>query len=164
MLDNRPYLLNVPTKRPPVNLSSNKLMPDVSLETGQRFSIQIPEAIYKKMDFSGKITAKAGLKDDSALPDWLLFNEETKTFSGTAMPSTTGAYTIKTYLTDENGTTGYVLFNIKISDVYVPSLKLKGLTEGRSATVLKRCVGPQCTDEYIESTIIGEDVAVDSVY
>ena len=34
--DNRPYLLDVPGRRPPVNLSSPKLLPDLNLETGQR--------------------------------------------------------------------------------------------------------------------------------
>ena len=156
--DNRPYLLEVPTKRPPVNLSSSKLLPDVVVETGRRIEVTIPEAIYRKMDFRGKVTAKAGLKDDSPLPDWLLFNEETKTFSGVAMPGNIGKYTIKTYLTDEDGTTGYVMFNIKIVDVYVPSLQVKGLAPGRSATVLKRCIGKQCSDEYVAEEIIGEDV------
>ena len=62
------------------------------------------------------------------------------------------------YITDEVGATGYLTFKIKIVDVYVPSIRVKGLTPGRKATVLKRCVGPQCTDEYIEQSVIGEDV------
>ena len=156
--DNRPYLLEVPTKRPPVNLSSSRLMPDVTLESGQRIEITIPEAVFNKMDFVGKTTVKAGLKDDSPLPDWLIFNEETKTFSGTAMPGNIGEYNVKVYITDEVGATGYLTFKIKIVDVYVPSIRVKGLTPGRKATVLKRCVGPQCTDEYIEQSVIGEDV------
>ncbi|MBR6663459.1 MAG: putative Ig domain-containing protein, partial [Alphaproteobacteria bacterium] len=156
--DNRPYLLNVPTKRPPVNLSSAKLMPDVLLESGQRMEVTIPQEILNKMDFEGKVTGKAGLSDDSPLPDWLFFDENTYTFTGTAMPGAKGAYNIKVYLTDEEGATGYLTFKIKITDVYVPSLRVTGLTPGRKATVLKRCVGPQCTDEYIDESVIGEDV------
>ncbi len=159
--DNRPYLLDVPTKRPPVNLSSARLMPDVSVESGQRIEITIPDAIFNKMDFSGKTIIKAGLIDDSPLPDWLFFDEKTKTFSGTAMPGAKGEYEIKVYVADEQGTTGYLTFKIKIVDVYVPSLQVTGLTPGRKATVLKRCIGPQCTDEYIEETIIGEDVVTE---
>ncbi len=158
--DNRPYLLDVPTRRPPVNLSSSKLMPDVEVESGQKIMITIPDAVFNKMDFSGKTTLKAGLKDDSPLPDWLIFDEATRTFSGTAMPGNLGEYDIKVYISDENGTTGYLTFKIKIIDVYVPSIRLTGLTPGRKATVLKRCVGPQCTDEYIENIEIGEDVVV----
>jgi hypothetical protein len=37
---------------------------------------------------------------------------------------------------------------------------VKGLTPGRNATVLKRCVGPQCTDDFIMETVVGEDVSV----
>ena len=74
------------------------------------------------------------------------------------MPGNIGEYNIKVYITDENGTTGYLTFKIKIVDVYVPSIRVTGLTPGRKATVLKRCVGPQCTDEYIEQSVIGEDV------
>ncbi len=158
--DNRPYLLDVPTRRPPVNLSSSKLMPDVEVESGQKIMITIPDAVFNKMDFSGKTTLKAGLKDDSPLPDWLIFDEAARTFSGTAMPGNLGEYDIKVYISDENGNTGYLTFKIKIIDVYVPSIRLTGLTPGRKATVLKRCVGPQCTDEYIENIEIGEDVVV----
>ena len=158
--DNRPYLLDVPTKRPPVNLSSSKLLPDVMLETGQRIDIVIPQSVINKMDFNGKVKFKAGLRNDSPLPDWLEFNENTGRFTGIAMPSNIGSYHIKTYITDEDGQVGYVTFKIKIVDVYVPSLQVKGLTPGRKATVLKRCIGPQCTDEYIEETAIGEDVSI----
>ena len=158
--DNRPYLLEVPTKRPPVNLSSSRLMPDITVESGQQISLTIPKAVFNKMDFEGKTIAKAGLIDDSPLPDWLFFNEKTKTFSGTAMPGAKGEYNIKVYITDEKGVTGYLTFKIKIVDVYVPSLKVTGLTPGRKATILKRCVGTQCSDEYVAESIIGEDVAV----
>ena len=156
--DNRPYLLDVPTKRPPVNLSSARLVSDINVESGQRIEVKLPKAVFNKMDFNGKVTIKAGLIDDSPLPDWLFFDEKTRTFSGTAMPGAKGEYNIKVYISDEQGSTGYLIFKIKIVDVYVPSMQVTGLTPGRNATVLKRCVGPQCTDEYISETIIGEDV------
>ncbi len=156
--DNRPYLLDVPVKRPPVNLSSQKLMPDVEVESGQQISIQIPQEVFNKMDFNGKVIVKAGLIDDSPLPDWLNFDEASRTFTGTAMPGNVGSYNVKVYIADETGATGYLTFKILIKDVYVPSIRVTGLTPGRKATVLKRCVGPQCTDEYIESTVLGDDV------
>ncbi len=156
--DNRPYLLAVPAKRPPVNLSSSKLMPDLELESGQKFEVQIPDSLINKMDFKGKVTFTAGLIDDSPLPDWVMFDEENRKFVGMAMPGNVGEYGLKAYMTDEEGQIAYVTFKIKITDVYVPSVKLRGLTEGREATVLKRCVGRQCTDEYIAEEVIGEDV------
>lgn len=157
--DNRPYLLDVPAKRPPVNLSSSKLIPDLTLESGQRFEVPIPDSIVNKMDFYGKVTYKAGMIDDTPLPEWVLFDEEKRAFVGMAMPGNVGSYTLKVYMTDENGTTGYVTFKINITDVYVPSMTVRGLTEGRTAQVLKRCVGRQCSDEYIAEEVIGEDVS-----
>ena len=43
MPDNRPYLLNIPAKRPPVNLSSDTLLPDVKGETGKKITVKVPE-------------------------------------------------------------------------------------------------------------------------
>lgn len=156
--DNRPYLLDVPAKRPPVNLSSPSLIPDMSLETGQRINLKIPQSILDKMDLEGKILTKAGLIDDSPLPKWLTYDEATRTFDGIAMPSDVGGYTIKLYVMDEKGNVGYLTFKIKIVEVYVPSIRLMGLTEGRKATVLKRCIGSKCKDEYVEESVIGEEV------
>jgi hypothetical protein len=156
--DNRPYLLDVPTKRPPVNLSSPTLIPDLTLESGQKFEVNIPDAIINKMDFKGNINFKAGLIDDSPLPDWVMFDSEKRAFIGMAMPGNVGKYHLKVYITDEEGKVAYVAFKIKITDVYVPSVKLRGLTEGRTAQVLKRCVGRQCSDEYIVKDTVGEDV------
>ena len=156
--DNRPYLLDVPTKRPPVNLSSATLLPDLTLESGQKFEVVIPDVLINKMDFKGKLSFKAGLIDDSPLPDWVMFDSEKRAFVGMAMPGNVGNYHLKAYITDDDGKVAYVAFKIKITDVYVPSIKLRGLTEGRTAQVLKRCVGRQCSDEYIVDEVIGEDV------
>lgn len=156
--DNRPYLLDVPAKRPPVNLSSSKLISDLNLESGQRFEVQIPDSAFKKMNFSGPVTVKAGLINDAPLPEWIMYDEASKKFIGQAMPGNVGKYTIKAYLTDKSGTTGYITFNINIKDVYVPSVKLRGLSEGREAMVLKRCLGSQCSDSYIAQEVIGDDV------
>ena len=133
-------------------------MPDLKLETGQRIYVEIPQGIFDKMDLEGKVTTKTGLIDDSPLPKWLKYNEDTHTFEGVAMPSDVGEYKIKVYITDEKGNLGYLIFKIQIESVYVPSIRVKGLTPGRRATVLKRCVGPQCSDEYIEESVIGEEV------
>ncbi len=156
--DNRPYLLDVPAKRPPVNLTSPSLIPDMTLETGQRIKLTIPQSILDKMDLEGKIITKAGLVDDTPLPKWLTYDEATRTFDGVAMPSDTGSYTIKLYITDEKGNVGYLTFKIKIVEVYVPSIRVMGLTEGRKATVLKRCIGSKCKDEYVEESVLGEEV------
>lgn len=156
--DNRPYLLDIPAKRPPVNISSAVLVPDLTLETWQDVDITIPKEIMDKIDFQGKITTKAGLYDDSPLPSWLKYDEENMRFTGKIHPSENKEYKIKVYMSDEEGNVAYIIFKITVVDVYVPSMRVMGLTEGRKATVLKRCLGPQCTDEYIEESVIGEEV------
>ena len=159
--DNRPYLLDVPAKRPPVNLTDSQRVPDVKVETGERINIVIPREAFGKIELNGKITTKAGLIDDSPLPSWLQYDENTMTFTGLGMPATNGDYHIKVYVSDESGNVGYITFTISVVDVYVPSLNVKGLVPGRKATVLKRCIGPQCTDDYIEETVIGEEVVTE---
>jgi len=164
MPDNRPYLLDVPSRRPPVNLSNSSLVPDQMAETGQKLQITIPLEMMNDMDFQGKVTYRAGLHDDGPLPSWLRFDEHSRTFSGIPMPEDIGEYVIKVYMTDESGKVGYITFKIKIVEVYVPSIRVMGLTPGRRATVLKRCIGPQCTDEYIDTEVVGEEIAVKPRY
>lgn len=156
--DNRPHLLNIPAKRPPVNLSSSSLVPDMKVETGKRIAVAIPQELLGRMEFEGKVLSKAGLVDDSPLPKWLSYDEETFVFSGVAMPGTEGNYKIKTYFSDEKGNVAYIIFKIIINEVYVPSLTIRGQTTDSTATVLKRCIGSQCKDEYIVAEEIGMDV------
>jgi len=156
--DNRPHLIDVPSKRPPVNLTS--LIPDYEVETGQRIRIDVPEAVFNRMDLSGKITARAGLVDGTPLPKWLRYDEQNNRFEGIAMPSDVGQYNIRLYVTDENGNVGYLTFKLKIKEVFVPSMRVDGLTEGRKATVLKRCPGSVCKDTYVDDEAVGEEVEV----
>ena len=156
--DNRPYLLNIPSKRPPINLSSATLVPDITTESGKRITFKIPASVLARMEFRGKITSKAGLTNDRPLPSWLKYNENTFTFDGIAMPSEEGTYPIKVYFADQFSNVGYLIFTINVTDVYIPSMRLQGMTEGSKATVLKRCIGSQCKDDYIEATVVGTEV------
>lgn len=158
MPDNRPYLLKVPAKRPPVNLSSSDKLPDIKTETGKRIKISIPQELVDRMNFKGRVISRSGLIDDSALPKWLHYNEDTYTFEGTPMPGQEGIYSLKTYFSDEKGNVGYTIFKIKVVNVFVPSMNVQGQGKGSSAMVLKRCVGAQCKDAYIASGNLGADV------
>lgn len=161
--DNRPYLLNVPSKRPPVNLSSNDV-PNQKVETGQYFEYKIPDSILKDLDTSCGVSMKAGLIDDSPLPEWMYFDEETFTLKGTPMPKDGGNYKIKIYVVDCKGNVSYITFTVTVDEVYVPSIRVMGLTPGRKATVLKRCIGAQCTDDYIESKAVGKEIETSPRY
>ena len=149
---NRPYLMDIPTHRPPVNLSSEILLPDATYHTGEHIDIKIPEATFGKMGWKpSEFSTKAGLIDDSPLPKFLKYNPETRTFSGIAMPGDNGRYPIKVYAIDAKNNIAYLNFNLTIIDSYVPSLNVRGLNRGRAATVMKSCSGNQCKDEDLDS-------------
>ena len=158
MPDNRPYLLKIPAKRPPVNLSSSDKLPNIKVETGERVKVIVSKELIDRMNFKGRIISRSGLIDDSPLPKWLHYNEETYTFEGVPMPGQEGLYNIKTYFSDEQGNIGYTTFKIKVVNVFVPSMNVTGQTADSSAMVLKRCVGSQCKDAYVDSTALGNNV------
>lgn len=149
--ENRPYLLDIPSKRPPVNLSSEKLMPDYTFETGEHFEISVPSKVFDKMGWGNKqFTTKAGLVDDTPLPKWVVYDTKSRKFTGLAMPGDGGVYKVKVYALDNENNLAYVNFNITIVEVYVPSLNVRGLNKTRNATVMKRCSGNQCTDSVLD--------------
>lgn len=166
--DNRPYLMNIPSKRPPVdittlgannaNRTSTKKLSDVVVETGEPIHIVVPADLFEGLGWKGEIKTRAGLVDDSRLPKWLKYNDKEMTFTGKAMPKDGGVYRIKVYGTDEGNNIGYGTFKLTVREVYVPSLRVRGMTEGRKATVLKRCKGHQCNDAYIDQNEIGKEV------
>jgi hypothetical protein len=149
--DNRPYLMDIPSRRPPVNLSSEQLLPDVTVETGEKFLIPVPKSVFKKMGWEdADFTTKAGLIDDSPLPKWLKYNPVKREFSGLAMPRDGGEYRIKIYALDKKGNVAYLTFKLTVVEVYVPSINVRGLNRTRKATVMKRCSGNQCTDQTLD--------------
>ena len=147
----RPYLLDLPTRRPPVNLSSEKLLPDVTYLTGEHIKIEIPEAVFGKMGWrTGQFVTKAGLIDDSPLPKWLRYNATTRTLEGVAMPGDDGEYQIKIYAMDKNSNIAFLTFKLTIVDRYVPSINVRGLNRSRQTTVMKSCNGSECTDATLD--------------
>ena len=76
------------------------------------------------------------------------------------MPSNEGIYPIKIYISDSDNRLGYIEFRLIIVEVYEESLRVRGLTDGSRATVLKRCVGKHCRDRYVDESDLGTDVEV----
>jgi len=155
--DNRPQQIDVPGKKPAINLSGEWL-PDVTYETGERINITIPQEVFKKLDYKGELITRASLSNRKPLPRWLKYNAETHTFSGVATPSNEGVYPIKVYISSKDNYLGYVEFRLKIVEVYHESIRIRGLTEGSRATVLKRCVSTKCRDKYVNESELGKDV------
>ena len=150
--DNRPYLMNIPSHRPPVNLSSEGILPDVTYNTGEHIRIVVPNDAFTRMGWKEtEVTTKAGLIDDSALPKFLRYNNNSRVFTGVAMPGDGGTYPIKIYAMDKKNNIAYLTFKLNIVDSYVPSLNVRGLNRGRQATVLKSCAGNQCNDADLDT-------------
>ncbi|MBQ1612125.1 MAG: TolC family protein [Alphaproteobacteria bacterium] len=147
MPDSRPYVAQAPTKRPPVNLSSSERLPDIKVETGKRVRVVIPQDLIDRMSFEGQIRSYSSLADDTPLPRWLRYDENTHTLEGVPMPGQEGIYYIRTYFIDDNKNIGYTSFKIKVVDLFVPSMNITGQTSDSSAVVLKRCVGSHCNDD-----------------
>lgn len=149
--DSRPYLLDIPTHRPPVNLTNEAALPDVTYGTGERIKIEVPDSAFAKMGWnSAEIQTKAGSIDDTSLPKWLKYNDASRVFEGMAMPGDDGVYPIKIYAMDKESNIAYLTFTLTIIDNYVPSINVRGLNRQRKATVMKKCSGAQCTDETLD--------------
>ncbi len=149
--ESRPYLMDIPSHRPPVNLSSDNVLPDVTYGTGEHIHIVIPDRAFDKMGWErNTYITKAGLNDETSLPKWLEYSNAGHVFTGMAMPGDGGTYPIKVYANDQKNNVAYLTFNLNIVETYVPSINVRGLNRGRQAIVMKKCVGKQCMDRTLD--------------
>lgn len=58
-------------------------IPDMETNTSELYTYSIPENIFADVDLGDILTYSAELENGNMLPNWLNFNSETKTFSGT---------------------------------------------------------------------------------
>ncbi len=156
--DNRPYLMDIPTSRPPVKVVKGNKLQDVTVETGEPIFIDVPLDIFDSLDMNGDIQTRAGLIDDAPLPKWISYSPREHCFKGRAMPGNGGTYKIKVYGTDEKGKVGYDSFKLNVREVYTPTTELRGLTEGRQATVYARRPVSSSSDNYINQETLGLEV------
>ncbi|MEO0466643.1 MAG: malectin domain-containing carbohydrate-binding protein, partial [Pseudomonadota bacterium] len=80
------------------------------------FSFTIPDGTFADEDGEAALTLAATLDDDSALPSWLAFDAETKTFSGTPENGDVGAISIKLTATDEAGQSVETNFDLTVNN------------------------------------------------
>lgn len=156
--DNRPYLMDVPVKRPPVKVSARGKLKDVTIDTGDPIFIEVPLNIFDSLDFDEVVSTSAGLIDDAPLPEWIAYDSEKHCFKGRALPGDGGVYRIKVYGTDTKGNVGYDDFKLTVREVYTPSTEMRGLTEGRQATVMAKRPSVNSKDAYVNQETIGREV------
>ena len=89
---------------------------DQTAMEGQAFSFTFPDTTFADEDTDDTLTYTAMLSDDTALPNWLSFDDTTRSFSGTPQASDGGTLTVR--VTANDGTdTVHDDFEIKVATV-----------------------------------------------
>ena len=107
------------------------MIPDQSATTGTAFSYAFPDTTFADSD-SDSLTYMATKADGTALPNWLAFAADTRTFSGTPQVADAGTVSVKVTANDGRGGSVTDTFHITVNAT-VPadwSLKPTGLTVG----------------------------------
>ena len=87
------------------------------------FNFTFPVDTFNDVDAGDKLTYAATLGDGSELPNWLIFNAETRTFSGTAINENVGTLSIQVTATDNDGEVATDTFELEVVNVNdVPTL------------------------------------------
>lgn len=136
-------------QKPPADISS-PLVPNVVVGTGSDVNIQIPDEVFKKVNWNGEYKTVAGSLDDAGLPAWLKYDDKTHTFTGHPRLEDEGNYRIKVYALDNSGNSAVLGFTITVDNVYIQTMEYKGLTGYRRAKVYHKCAtGTPCAKNEI---------------
>ena len=90
------------------------MIPDQSATVDTGFSFNVPANTFSDAD-GDTLTYRATKADDMALPVWLTFNPDARTFSGTPTSTDTGTLMVKVTASDGNGGSISDTFNIMVS-------------------------------------------------
>ncbi|KKZ13790.1 MAG: hypothetical protein TH68_06170, partial [Candidatus Synechococcus spongiarum 142] len=101
--------------------SVDNTIPDQTAPVGTAFSYAFPANTFSDAD-GDSLTYTATKSDDTALPDWLAFDANTRTFSGTPQAANIGTVSVKVTADDSNGGTISDTFDIVVSDTTAPSV------------------------------------------
>ncbi|MBQ8750377.1 MAG: hypothetical protein IJZ30_01915 [Alphaproteobacteria bacterium] len=137
-------------KKPPVDISSQVLVPDVVTGVGTDVSIKIPDEVFEQVNWDGEYKTVAGSLDDAGLPTWLKYDEKTHTFTGHPTLDDAGSHRIKVYALDNSGNVAVLGFTITVNNIYIQTMEYKGLTGYRRAKVYHKCrIGTACSTDDI---------------
>ena len=93
------------------------LIDDLSIPENQMLYWTVPANTFNDIDVGDTLTLSAILLDGSALPNWLSFDVNAQTFSGTPGNTEVGLLDIKVTATDAGGLSVEDTFNLTISPV-----------------------------------------------
>ena len=81
------------------------------------FSFAVPEETFSDADRTDALTYSASLEDGSPLPDWLHFDADTRTFSGTPDNADVGDLGVRVTATDGQGAEVSEDFSLSVTNV-----------------------------------------------
>ena len=86
------------------------------------FSFTVPVSTFTDEDFihGDQLTYSALMADDTALPSWLSFNSDTRTFSGIPLDTDIGEFTLKVVATDTGNLIASSTFVLTVQNVNDP--------------------------------------------
>ena len=111
------------------------MIPDQTAMVGTAFSYAFPENTFNDAD-GDPLNYMATRGDGTALPDWLDFDDATRTFSGTPQASDIGTLNIRVTASDDNGGTVSDAFDITVNAQPVVTIAAgtSPVTEGTAAS------------------------------
>jgi Ca2+-binding RTX toxin-like protein len=83
----------------------------------ERWSFTVPADTFIDADAGDALTYSATLEDGSALPSWLRFDGQTRTFAGIPLNSDVGGLTLKVTATDMAGASASTKFALNVVNV-----------------------------------------------
>lgn len=137
--------VSLSSKKPPVDVSSQALVPNIVVGAGSDVVVEIPESAFGRINWDGEYKTVAGSLDDAGLPHWLKYDPATRKFTGHPTLEDEGNYKIKVYALDDSGNSAVLSFTITVEDLYIQTMEYKGLTGYRRAKVYHKCqAGAPC--------------------
>ena len=131
--------LSLSGKKPPLDISSSVLVPNLEVSVGTEVNVKIPDEVFNKVKWSGDFKTIAGSLDDAGLPKWLEYDDENHVFEGTPTLDDSGSYRIKVFAMDETGNTAVLSFTIVVTNAYLHTMEYKGLNGYRKAQIYHKC-------------------------
>jgi len=95
----------------------NNAMSDITVDEDATFSYQIPTTTFIDVDAGDSLTYSATLADGSDLPDWLSFDDDTQSFSGTPTNDDVANLELKVTATDDSGESVSDVFSLNVNNV-----------------------------------------------
>ncbi|BAZ47897.1 putative outer membrane adhesin [Nostoc sp. NIES-4103] len=106
---------------------------DITTTENNAFSFSFDADTFSDVDAGDTLTYTATLVDDSPLPDWLAFNADTRTFSGTPDDIDVGIISLKVIATDSSNASVSESFDLTVTALNFTGTKGRDVLTGTSS-------------------------------